>query len=68
MSDKWKVSLIRAPYLANIGYWYNDKPTALSHAYELAEQHRHCTVSVISATHHIYIHASAWYSRKEVRQ
>jgi hypothetical protein len=61
--DKWKVTLCRSPYKDNVSYWHTDKQSAHERAYTLAELHR-CTVSVINASRHIYVHASAWYARK----
>jgi len=61
--NEWLVTLVRSPWLHNVTYRHPTKALASQRAYTLAELH-HCTVSVIGASHRIWVHASAYYAKK----
>jgi len=63
MTNEWKVTLCREPFFRNTTWQHSDRPSAERRAYHLAELHN-CTVSKISITRRIYVHAAAHYARK----
>lgn len=63
--NEWTVILVRQPFMENVRYKFTDKYNATERAYSLARLHPKCTVSVIAASRRIWVHASAFYARKE---